>query len=206
MTLHTFMMRACGIDWTPDLSRDFYEKELPAMFMAAEDVPAYDLVIIDEGQDLLTNTYLECIDRIVQDGLGDGTWAIYYDPNQNIFNSYAELDAMIEKLRKEAYAMSWKLHANCRNTKQIANANILMTNIPNQGKPTVSGPQVEYDSYTGKEDECRKINVIVSDENARLLNYVAASRACAMLYILYDRNAEQERQNMIMSGFAQVGT
>ena len=252
--------------------------------MAAEDVPAYDLVIIDEGQDLLTNTYLECIDRIVQDGLGDGTWAIYYDPNQNIFNSYAELDAMIEKLRKEAYAMSWKLHANCRNTKQIANANILMTNIPNQGKPTVSGPQVEYDSYTGKEDECRKINVIVrkvkdsgaigsdfiilsrytlenplnglgltglgkdlgalktsgplwkakkndvrfatisgfkgleskivimidvdhfSDENARLLNYVAASRACAMLYILYDRNAEQERQNMIMSGFAQVGT
>lgn len=90
VTLHAFMMRACGIDWSPDLNRDFYETELPVAFMAAEDVPVYDLVIIDEGQDLLTDTYLECIDRIVQDGLGDGTWAIYYDPNQNIFNSYAE--------------------------------------------------------------------------------------------------------------------
>ena len=45
-----------------------------------------------------------------------------------------------------------------------------------------------------------------SDEETRLLNYVAASRACAMLYVLYDCNAEQERQNMILSGFTQVGT
>ena len=108
VTLHAFMMRTCGVEWSPDLSQHFYEKELPATFMAAEDVPAYDLVIIDEGQDLLTDTYLECVDRIVRDGLGNGTWAIYYDPNQNIFNSYAQLDAMIMKLRKEAYAMSWK--------------------------------------------------------------------------------------------------
>lgn len=284
VTLHAFMMRICGVEWSQDLSQHFYEKELPAAFMAIEGVPAYDLVIIDEGQDLLTDAYMECIDRIVQNGLGDGTWAIYYDPNQNIFNSYAQLDAMIKKLRKEAHAMSWKLHTNCRNTKQIANANILMTNIPNQGKPTVSGPQVEYNSYNGKEDERLKINAIVrkikdggaigsdfvilsrytlanplnglgltgldkdlgtlkttgplwkakkndvrfstisgfkgleskivimidvdhfSDEDTRLLNYVAASRACAMLYVLYDCNAEQERQNMILFGFTQVGT
>lgn len=45
-----------------------------------------------------------------------------------------------------------------------------------------------------------------SDEETRLLNYVAASRACAMLYVLYDCNAEQERQNMILSGFTQVDT
>lgn len=284
VTLHAFMMHTCGIEWSSDLSQYFYEEELPATFMAVGNVPAYDLVIIDEGQDLLTDTYMECINRVVQDGLSDGTWAIYYDPNQNIFNSYAQLDAMITRLRKETYAMSWNLHTNCRNTKQIANANILMTNIPNQGKPTVSGPQVKYDSYSGKEDERQKINAIVreikdsgaigsdfiilsrymlsnplnglgltgldkglgtlktmgpiwkakkndvrfstisgfkgleskivimidvdhfSDEDTRLLNYVAASRACAMLYVLYDGNAEQERQNMILSGFIQVGT
>ena len=67
------------------------KKNCPQLFMAAEDVPAYDLVIIDEGQDLLTDTYLECVDRIVRDGLGNGTWAIYYDPNQNIFNSMLNL-------------------------------------------------------------------------------------------------------------------
>lgn len=284
VTLHAFMMHTCDIEWSSDLREDFYKKELPAAFLATKSVPAYELVIIDEGQDLLTEIYLECIDKIVRGGLNSGHWAVYYDPNQNIFNSYAQLNAMIVKLRREAYAMSWKLYANCRNTKQIANANILMTNIPNQGRPTVSGPQVEYVSYSGKEDERQKINVIVrrikdsgalgsdfiilsrymltnpqnglgltgldkdlgmlktagplwkakkndvrfstisgfkgleskivvmidvdqfADEDTRLLNYVAASRACAMLYVLYDCNAEQERQNMILSGFTQLGT
>ena len=284
VTLHAFMMHVCDIKWSSGLGTVFYENELPAMFMAASSIPVYDLLIIDEGQDLLTETYLHCIDKILLNGIGDGNWAIYYDPNQNIFNSYAQLDVMIGKLRNEAYAMTWRLHTNCRNTKQIANANILMTNIPNQGKPAVSGPQVEYRSYSSKEEERQMINSIVreikgsgaigsdfiilsrymlsnpqnglgftgldghlgtlktttplwkakkddvrfstisgfkgleskivimidvdrfSDEDARLLNYVAASRACAMLYVLYDCKAEQERQDMIRSGFPQIGT
>ena len=75
--------------------------------------------------------------------------------------------------------MNWKLHTNCRNTKQIANANILMTNIPNQGKPTVSGPQVEYESYNGKTDERQKINSIVrkiKDDGAIGSDFVILSR------------------------------
>lgn len=283
VTLHSFMMRACDIKWSSERSRDFFEKELPAAFMAAEDVPTYSLVVIDEGQDLLTATYLECINRIVQNGLKQGRWAIYYDPNQNIFNSYDQLDAMINKLQQETNVTSWKLYKNCRNTKQIVDANILMTNIPNQGTPRVFGPQVEYESYEGKENERQKINAVIrkikdsgamgndfiilsrytltnpknglgadgldeslgtlkttgalwkakedeirfstissfkgleskivimidvdrfSDEDTRLLNYVAASRACAMLYVLYDCEAEQERQDMILSGCTQLG-
>ena len=110
-------------------------------------IPSYDLLIIDEGQDLLTDVYLRCMDHVVRGGFKGGNWAVYYDPNQNIFNSPAQLDTMRSKLRDETHAASWKLQANCRNTRQIANANILMTNISNQGRPRVSGPQVEYDSY-----------------------------------------------------------
>jgi len=284
LTLHAFMMRLCEIEWAPELTADFYEKELPSIFKSKSEIPVYDLVIIDEGQDVLTGVYLECIDRLVQGGFQNGNWVIYYDPNQNIFNSYAELSKMLSSLRNQAHATSWKLPTNCRNTKQIANANILMTNISNQGKPKVSGPNVEYESYSGKADELKKINSIIrkikdggavggdfivlsrytlanpqnglgtngldkdlgvlkttgplwkakkndvrfstisafkgleskivimidvdrfSNENTRLLNYVAASRACAMLYVLYDCEAEQERQNMILSGFTQVDT
>lgn len=283
-TLHALMMRACGIEWSPAFDQEFYCNKLPASFMTKADVSTYDLVIIDEGQDLLTDIYLNCVNRIIQNEFSDGTWAIYYDPNQNIFNSNTQLDEMLNKLRSRAHAMSWNLHKNCRNTKQIANANILMTNIANQGKSTVSGPQVEYVSYNRKEDEKEKINAIVrnlkdngaigsdyiilsryalsnpknglglsglnsdlgtlktsgqmwkakknevrfstisafkgleskivlmidvdqfSDEDTRLLNYVAASRACALLYVLYDSNAEQDRQNMILSSFTKVGT
>ena len=37
VTLHAFMMRTCGIEWSPNLSQHFYEKELPATFIVAED-------------------------------------------------------------------------------------------------------------------------------------------------------------------------
>lgn len=284
VTLHSLMMRVCGVRGSPEFDREFYEKDLPAIFLKAGDVSSYDLVVIDEGQDLLADTYLKCIDRVVSGGLREGTWAIYYDPNQNIFNSYSQLDAMIKKLRHETYAMTWKLQINCRNTKQIANANILMTNIADQGKTTVHGPQVEYDSYNGIDEERQKINAIIreikdsgaigsdfvilsrytldnphnglgrtgmdrdlgtiktdgppwrakknevrfstiagfkgleskivimidvnrfSGEEARMLNYVAVSRACAKLYVLYDVKAEQERQKKILSGFTKLSS
>lgn len=63
-------------------------------------------------------------------------------------------------------------------------------------------------SYKGLE---AKIVILIdvdrfSDEDTRLLNYVAASRACAMLYVIYDQKAEQERQGMMLSGFTQIGS
>ena len=161
VTLHAFMMHICNIEWSSKMDTFFYEKQLPETFMGVAEIASYDLVIIDEGQDLLTDMYLGCINRVVQGGFQAGNWSIYYDPNQNIFNSYTQLNAMLSRLRSETYAMSWKLQTNCRNTRQIANANILMTNISNQGRPKVSGPQVEYESYNGKTDELRKINSII---------------------------------------------
>ena len=39
-------------------------------------------------------------------------------------------------------------------------------------------------------------------ENAfRMLNYVAISRASVLLYILYDKSKESERQNMIINSY-----
>lgn len=43
-----------------------------------------------------------------------------------------------------------------------------------------------------------------SEQTARLLNYVAISRASSLLYILYDSHKEHERQNMIVSSFVKI--
>lgn len=282
-TLHALMMRTCDIEWSIDFDSIFYAVNLPEKFLAAE-IPTYDLLIIDEGQDLLCSNYFECLNALVHGGFKNGQWGIYYDPNQNIFNEQDQLSDILDDLRRNAYAMSWRLRTNCRNTKQIANANILMTNIANQGKPKVSGPQVQYESYRDKYEEGQKINTIIrslkdsgvvggdfivlskyslpnpqnglgatgldrdlgtikatgqlwkakknevrfatisafkgletkivimtdvdrfAGDDMRLLNYVAASRACAMLYVLYDCRAERERQDMILSSYTKVGT
>ena len=43
-----------------------------------------------------------------------------------------------------------------------------------------------------------------SDQTVRLLNYVAISRASSLLYILYDSAKEQERQNLLVSGYLKI--
>ena len=282
VTLHALMMQVCGIEWSEEYGSDWYETTLPSYFLSQESVPSFDLVIIDEGQDILADSYYKCIDRLISKGFKNGKWAVFYDPNQNIFNNYRDLSSMLARLRTETSVASWKLSINCRNTKQIANANILLTNIPEQGKTRVSGPQVEYISYSGQDDARAKISAIIrnlrdsgvvggdfiilskytllhpknsigtigldkdlgtikasgqmwrakkneirfstvasfkgldakivilsdidqfSSEEARLLNYVAASRACAKLYILYDSSSETERQQMISSGVSLI--
>ena len=43
-----------------------------------------------------------------------------------------------------------------------------------------------------------------ADQQVRLLNYVAVSRASSLLYVLYDCRKEQERQNMIVKNFMKL--
>ena len=281
VTLHAHMMHLCKIEGLDNYGESFYNSVLPAKCLQLSSVPAYDFLVIDEGQDIMKNNYMKCIDRFVKGGFINGSWAIFYDSNQNIFNSDNSLTSVLEILRNESHAMSWKLRINCRNTREIANANILSTNIQDQGKATVIGPKVEYISYVDKADENAKINGIIcdirneglngsdfivlsryslnnsqnclsfglvrgngilkssgslwkatknevrfstissykgleakivvladvdgfADKDTRLLNYVAISRAVSKLYILYDKKAEKERQQMILSGFDKI--
>lgn len=281
-TFHALMMQTCRIEWSPERNNNWYKETLPKLFFASDTVPTFDLVVIDEGQDLLKEYCLQCVERLIRNGFKDGNWAVYYDPNQNIFSSNSDLVHALKWLRNKTSVASWKLSINCRNTKQIANANILISNISEQGKTKVSGPQTEYISYLNRDDERNKINKIVQDlknsgidrndfiilskytlsniknglgidgldknlgiiksegypwkakrneirfstiaafkgldskiviltdvdqfkdSNSRLLNYVAVSRACAKLYILYDISVEAERQEMIRLGIIHI--
>lgn len=55
-TLHALMMDLCGEMWSPDKNQEFYNKDLPDMFLALkDDCKNFDVVVIDEGQDLLNS-------------------------------------------------------------------------------------------------------------------------------------------------------
>lgn len=278
-TLHALMMDACGEEWSPDRGAQYFHSELPDRFLAKTEHSKYELVVIDEGQDLLNRTYLKCLDIFIQDGLAGGNWSAFYDPNQNLFNPQSEMEAVLPQLRKVAF--KYTLTVNCRNTKQIANANTLMTNIPQVSRIKASGPNVEYIGYSSLSEEISlvikqleaikgggvnsneivllsvytadnpncclahgeipsvygkikldflwqakkndlrfatissfkgleaKIVVLMdvdsfADEQRRLLNYVAISRASAALYVFYDKSTEEERQEMLAAGYPKL--
>ncbi|MBR4400578.1 MAG: NERD domain-containing protein [Synergistes sp.] len=276
-TFHSLLGEAPGDQFPPD----YFGRVLPEQFLKQNNVKEYDYLIIDEGQDLFKEAYLPCLGRLVKGGLNDGNWLIFYDQNQNLFNNDNQFDSCIGYL-KRCGAASFKLTVNCRNTRQIVDANTLTTGITNIGRPKVNGLSVQYLPYNSKADE-RKIleNVLqelkddgvnggdliilsrysltnpanclcgnpkltsigkikstgqmwragktevrfstvsafkgleakvviltdvdsFSDQAVRLLNYVAISRASSLLYVLYDSSKEQERQDMLISGYFKI--
>lgn len=260
---------------------DYFERILPEQFMKRTDVKEYDYLVVDEGQDLFREAYLPCLSKLVKGGLKNGNWLVFFDQNQNIYNTNNQFDSCLGRL-KRCGAASFKLTVNCRNTKQIADANTLTTGIPDIGRPKVNGLSVKYIPYQNKKDEHQILEKLLqelkaegvcggdliilsryslansanclhnnpvslsigmmkstgqmwratkteirfstisafkgleskavilidvdgfSDKSVRLLNYVAISRAGSLLYILYDSSKEQERQNMLVSGYFKI--
>jgi superfamily I DNA and RNA helicase len=72
----------------------FFTELLPEAFcemMESIGGPKYDLLVMDEGQDLIRYEYLMCMDLVLEGGLKKGRWFIAYDPNQNIYNPEFEM-------------------------------------------------------------------------------------------------------------------
>ena len=277
-TLHSLMLQGKPIE---SETKEFFEQILPSEFLKSDIQLEYDYLIVDEGQDLFRSAYLPCLDKLIKGGLKKGAWLFFYDQNQNLYNSTDQFETSMAFL-KHCGAACYKLTINCRNTKQIADANTLVTGISNIGRSKVKGLKVQYIPYSDKTEEHKILDELLlklkndgicggdliilskysienpnnclygnpvtkavglmktggqmwrakntevrfstisgfkglesktviltdvdrfSDHQIKLLNYVAVSRASALLYILYDRHKEQERQMMMLNSFMKL--
>ncbi len=276
--LHKLMMDACGIYADEERNNDFFENELPAKYLEMHEQglleEKYDAVVIDEGQDLMNTYYYLCVNSLIKGGFSNGSWAIYFDPSQNIFNDNQEFEDIWKQLKADA-ENNYTLTRNCRNTRQIAVANKMISNIPQAKQLRADGSEVEYVSYTSTSDEAKKLIKIIrnlrsqgvtadeivilsateknscisnmeipsdlghirinpktnlfkknttdfftiqsykgleskviilidvenlKDQRSRLLNYVAISRARTLLYVVYNEEIENQRQEMLLQG------
>ena len=76
----------------------------------------FDALVVDEGQDLLTDApALDTLDRVLDGGLAHGTWRFFHDPNQALFGSPAP--GALDRL-EDSGATRAVLTVNCRNTKR----------------------------------------------------------------------------------------
>ena len=102
----------------------YFSQTLPDAFydyitgLSDEELDAirYDLLIMDEGQDIIRPSFLFSLDYMLKGGLENGHWAVFYDEKQNIYNP--EYNDGLELL--DSYNNTkFKLFINCRNTVQI---------------------------------------------------------------------------------------
>lgn len=111
-------------------------------FAETTGLDAYDVVVIDEAQDLMTVNDMDHLDALVKGGREDGRWRMLMDPNNQTHVDGAFDSEVFELVRSGATVLT--LPNNVRNTESIVQVvrQYLGADIGDPG--TVHGEKVEW--------------------------------------------------------------
>ena len=167
-TIHKYMLNLIG-DKADSLDMDdpeTYSVEIP--LLCADSIgedDQIDKLIIDEGQDIISESYLLFYDAILRKGFARGNWAIFGDfENQKLYETAGAYDSINLISENASGFVNLKLQTNCRNTKKIGKGFEIMAGVPVEKylSKSVDGPDIEY--YAGIEsDIITKISYIIDE-------------------------------------------
>ena len=160
-SLHSYLFeqsKGFNYDKTQDSKQDFYSKYLPNLL---KDIfqkgisKKFDKLIVDEGQDLIREEYLDLFDSMVTGGLGDGNWEIYGDFERQAIFAQLSKEEMLLLISKNSQPPKFLLKINCRNTRQIGEETSIISGFE---KPPfllehLEGIPVEYIFYKDETDQ-----------------------------------------------------
>jgi len=104
----------------------------------------WDVLVVDEGQDLLGLEFLEILDAALDGGLDHGRWRWFMDDyHQAGFHGDVDPDAI--QLLDSRGATLQRLKVNCRNTRQVVRFAQLATGADiGEARLRGDGPRAEY--------------------------------------------------------------
>jgi hypothetical protein len=146
----------------------FYQDIMPELALNAlrESLDKFDVLIIDEAQDLISSKYLEVFDAMLSGGLTRGRWRMFGDFSmQAIYADGLSPGAMLDLLEKRTAFIKFKLTINCRNTKPICEEICTVTGYTptNDMWMKVDGPPVQYLTYLSINECEQKIQQVIED-------------------------------------------
>ena len=113
--------------------------------------PQFDLLIMDEAQDLCKEEILNVFNLSIRGGLFDGHWAIFGDFSRQIIYSFNDEKEDPVSILKNYNHLNYNLTVNCRNTRPIAEETYLLSGFENP--PLMPGKEdglpVEYEYWKG---------------------------------------------------------
>jgi hypothetical protein len=122
--------------------------------LALDGANPFDVVVIDEAQDMLKPGILDVLSVWQKGGLASGRWAIFGDfHRQAIFENSSgdEMKALLTS-RVPVYSKA-RLRQNCRNTRNIGEETALLSGFasPPYRMGQIEGPPVDYHYYQSAE-------------------------------------------------------
>jgi hypothetical protein len=108
----------------------------------------FDAIVIDEGQDLLTQGRVDVLDCLLQGGIKDGLWRVFWDPQQALFSDGAS--ASLRLLTSGGGDPTlYPLDVNCRNTRPIADRVECLSGVSAGEIAFVDGPDAVDREWDG---------------------------------------------------------
>ncbi|MFG1495174.1 NERD domain-containing protein [Saccharospirillum sp. HFRX-1] len=130
-TLHQHLLSVAGIPLPIDVDDTFWKVDLPdaavAKLLESNSAEAqFDVLIVDELQDLLNYSYLDVFDLTLKGSLKQGSWMFFGDFERQML--YGQDRDLIDRLFRERLGTfaRFSLRVNCRNTPRIATLSYLL--------------------------------------------------------------------------------
>ena len=123
-----------------------YDQDYPLhALIALEEIDApFDVLVMDEAQDLFRPGYLDVTDRLIRGGLAGGRWAFFGDfTGQTLYGATTDPDSDLS-VHCNSYVRA-RLTMNCRNPRSIAEAVAMVAGQepPRTRAGTEKGPEVK---------------------------------------------------------------
>ncbi|MFC7958863.1 NERD domain-containing protein [Rhodococcoides kroppenstedtii] len=106
-------------------------------------VTPYDVLVVDEAQDLMTYDILEDLERAVVGGWADGRWTMFLDQNSQA-HLYADFDPDALAYVQSFGPVKPSLKFNCRNTREIVFQTRAYTGADTGVATAGTGPEVVF--------------------------------------------------------------
>lgn len=102
--------------------QQYWSEYLPnvALSRLLEVGPCYDVMIVDEAQDLAADPYLEAMDGLLVGELSHGQWRMFADFERQSLYTSTPKEALQRILARSANVARFRLRRNCRNTPRVA--------------------------------------------------------------------------------------
>jgi len=122
---------------------------------AAAEVPPdeqFDVVVVDEAQDLMNFDSLDRLEGTITGGWSDGRWVMFMDQNRQA-HLYGDFDPDALQFVQSFGPVPATLRTNCRNTREIAFQTRALTGADTGVAAAGSGPEVKFAQITDQESE-----------------------------------------------------
>lgn len=154
------------------------------------DIRQFEYLLIDEGQDLMREEYIDLINTLVAGGIEKGRWSMFVDFDQNLLNaSQSDDDSNEAEELFDVYFASnatiKRLTKNYRNTDIIQKTATVLSQTQPVGTNGLTGESPEFKVFKSMEEEAR---IISDDINDLIADGIKPSEITVLSFVGKDRS------------------